>query len=249
MAERRLCDIGCLTPRCRDRSMRSSKSISGLKRRILLLVLAGLPAIARAEPPCCGPVTMDGERLRQFLDDTGVDHLWLSGFRVDWQTGAAIEAWPAGTGAHTHCSAFAASAAMRLGVYLLRPPQHSQILLANAQMGWLRSSEAEADGWRMLSGVSAAQTEANRGKLVMAVFENPNPRKPGHIAIVRPSPIGAATLNQDGPMVTQAGGHNALAAPLAQGFGNHPGAWVPGGRGAVRFYAHDIAWTRNPARP
>jgi hypothetical protein len=220
---------------------------SALKRRALLMALGASPAIAKAEPSCCGPVTMEGERLRQFLDNTGVDHLWLSGFRVDWKTGAAIEAWPAGSGAHTHCSAFAASAAMRLGIYLLRPPQHSQILLANAQMGWLRSDEAAADGWRILSDAFAAQAEANSGTLVMAVFENPNPNKPGHIAIVRPGQIGATTLDQDGPMVTQAGGHNALSVPLAQGFGNHPGAWIPGGGGAVRFYAHAVDWTREPA--
>ena len=69
----------------------------------------------------------------------------------------------------------------------------------------------------MLSGAFAAQAEANRGKLVMAVFENPNPKKPGHIAIVRPGPIGAPALNQNGPMVTQAGGHNALAVAARPG--------------------------------
>jgi len=191
---------------------------SVLKRCIFLALLAILPAIARAQSSCCGPITMDGERLRRFLDDSGVDHLWLSGFRVDWQTGAAIKAWPPGTGAHTHCSAFAASVAMRLGVYLLRPPQHRQALLANAQMGWLRSPEAAAGGWRMLPDAFIAQAEANRGTLVVAVFENPNPTKPGHIAIVHPGPITASALTQNGPMVSQAGGHNALAVPLAQGF-------------------------------
>jgi hypothetical protein len=100
---------------------------------------------------------------------------------------------------------------MRLGVYLLRPPQHGRTLLANAQMHWLRSPEAVADGWHMLPDVITAQAEANGGTLVMAVFENPNLTKPGHIAIVCPGLITPGALAQDGPMITQAGGHNALA--------------------------------------
>jgi hypothetical protein len=103
---------------------------------------------------------------------------------------------------------------MRLGIYLLRPPQHRQNLLANAQMGWLRGPEAAADGWHTLPDAFTAQTEANRGRLVTAVFENPNPNKPGHIAIIRPGRITASALAADGPIVTQAGSHNALAVPL-----------------------------------
>ena len=37
----------------------------------------------------------------------------------------------------THCSAFVASFSKQLGVYMLRPPDHSPTLLANAQMRWL----------------------------------------------------------------------------------------------------------------
>jgi hypothetical protein len=44
---------------------------------------------ARAEP-CCGPITPVGERLARFLDGTGVDHLWIVGYRVNWETGEAI---------------------------------------------------------------------------------------------------------------------------------------------------------------
>jgi hypothetical protein len=215
-----------------------------MKRRLFLAGLAVIPAAVRAEAPCCGPITADGERLRRFLDGSGVDHLWLPGFKVHWKTGEPIEAWPAGTGAHTHCSAFAGSAAMRLGVYLLRPPEHSQTLLANAQMGWLHSAEGTSRGWRALPDAAAAQAMANRGALVVAAFENPNPDKPGHIAIVRPGPITTGALAQYGPMVTQAGGHNALSVPLARGFANHPGAWIPGGGGAVRFFAHEVNWAQ-----
>jgi hypothetical protein len=212
-----------------------------ISRRGLILFLAGAPALAFASP-CCGPITPQGARLAALLDGTGVDHLWLAGGRVDWETGVSHGAWGDGR-AHTHCSAFVASVAKRLGVYVLRPPDHSAVLLANAQMGWLGSATAAAAGWRPVPDVSAVQARANEGDLVLATFENPDPDKPGHIAIVRPSDIDAATLQDEGPFVTQAGGHNALSTPLARGFRNHRGAWLPGGAGAVRFFAHSIEWS------
>ena len=209
-----------------------------LSRRLLLALIAVAPARTVASP-CCGPVTEAGARLAAFLDGTGVDHLWLPGFKVDWETGAAISAWNDDK-PHTHCSAFVASVAKRLGVYVLRPPDHSALLLANAQMGWLRSAEAVAEGWQPLPDATAAQTHANLGELVLAAVENPDPDRPGHIAIVRPSEIDAVTLLAYGPLVVQAGGHNAFSVPLARGFASHRGAWIYGGGGSVRFFAHHL---------
>jgi hypothetical protein len=79
---------------------------------------------------------------------------------VNWETGepdrdGAYE----GPNKHTHCSAFAAAAAKHMGVYLLRPPEHGQQLLANAQAGWLASGEAQSRGWEEISGAHHAQTE------------------------------------------------------------------------------------------
>lgn len=212
-----------------------------MQRRMLMAILAAAPARAVAFA-CCGPITAAGARLATFLDSTGVDHLWLPGFKVNWETGTAISAWEDGR-PRTHCSAFVASAAMRLGIYVLRPPEHSPILLANAQMGWLRRPEAASTGWQPLFDATTAQTRANLGDLVLAAFESPDPHKPGHIAIVRPSDIDTAALLADGPFVIQAGGHNALSVPLARGFANHKGAWLFGGGGSVRFFAHTVDWT------
>jgi hypothetical protein len=211
-----------------------------LSRRTVVTMIAAVPTRVLAAA-CCGPITAAGERLAAFLEGTGVDHLWLHGFKVNWETGEAISAWN-DSRPHTHCSAFAASVAMRLGIYVLRPPEHSQVLLANTQMCWLRSPEATAMGWEALPDVTSAQTRANLGELVLAVFENPDASKPGHIAIVRPSEIDAATLLANGPFVTQAGIHNALSVPLAEGFSNHKGAWVAGGTGSARFFAHSVNW-------
>ncbi|MEI9982304.1 MAG: hypothetical protein WDN69_03250 [Aliidongia sp.] len=195
---------------------------------------------------CCGPITPAGARLAAFLDSSGVDHLWLPGYKVNWDTGAMVSAWNDDR-PHTHCSAFVASAAKRLRVYVLRPPEHSPVLLANAQMGWLRSPEATSKGWRPVADAAEAQARANRGDLVVAAIENPDPDRPGHIAIVRPSEIDTATLLADGPFVTQAGGHNALSVALVHGFANHKGAWAGNGGGEVRFFAHPVDWSRAEA--
>ena len=212
-----------------------------LLRCVIALPLA-LPMWASAADACCGAVTPSGQRLRRFLDATGVDQLWLPGYQVDWQTGARTGMLPGGPDSHTHCSAFVAAAAMRLGVYILRPPEHKQDLLANAQMAWLDSAEGQSKGWSKLAGAVDAQTAANRGELVVASFRNPDPHKPGHIAIVRPSDISLPLLQKEGPMVTQAGEHNAIDVSLARGFRDHRGAWQPDGSGVVQFFAHAIDW-------
>jgi hypothetical protein len=203
---------------------------------VMALALAGV-GVAQAQP-CCGPITPAGERLARFLDATGVDHRWLAGHHVDWLTGQAT----LGTRAKaTHCSAFVAAAAARLDVYVLRPPDHSEDLLANAQLRWLRDAPA-ASGWRSLPDPVAAQAAANRGDLVVEAFENPNPHRPGHIAIVRPSEQSRTDLDRDGPRETQAGETNALDTFTALGFRHHRGAWVAGGQGGILYYGHTIDW-------
>ena len=224
----------------------SSRNAPHRERRALLRCIIALPLAlhlqARAADPCCGALTSHGRRLRKFLDHSGVDQLWLPGYQVDWQTGARKGPWPGGSGSHTHCSAFVAAAAMRLGVYILRPPEHKQNLLANAQMAWLEGPEGQASGWARLAGAADAQTAANRGELVVACVRNPDPHRPGHIAIVRPGDISQQLLQKDGPMVTQAGAQNAIEVSLARGFRGHRGAWKPDGSGAVQFFAHVVDW-------
>jgi hypothetical protein len=213
------------------------RAIVGLAAAVALAGVAGAQA-----QPCCGPITPAGERLARFLDGTGVDHRWLAGHHVDWLTGQPT----LGTRAKaTHCSAFVAAAAARLDVYVLRPPDHSEDLLANAQLRWLRDAPA-GSGWRSLADPVAAQAAANRGDLVVEAFENPNPHRPGHIAIVRPSEQSRTDLDRDGPHETQAGETNALDTVTALGFRHHRGAWLPGGQGGIRYYAHTIDWALLP---
>jgi hypothetical protein len=212
-----------------------------MRWRILWLIGVTLAPTAVHAQPCCGPVTPEGHRLAQFLDGSGVEHLWVAGWHVDWQTGEKDRAAPGGREAKTHCSAFVAAMAQRVGVYVLRPPDHRQNLLANAQMRWLREHGADA-GWRRLGSYSEAQQAANRGELVLEAFENPDPHRPGHIAIVRPSEKTRAALDRDGPQETQAGERNWLSVTTAAGFRHHKGAWKRDGAGGLQYYAHTASW-------
>jgi hypothetical protein len=156
---------------------------------------------------------------------------------VSWQTGEPDGHTERTPGKHTHCSAFVAAAAKRLDIYILRPPEHGQILLANAQYEWL-ATEGAAKGWTSISGPAAAQAAANEGRFVVATYRNHNDDKPGHIAIIRPSDKGDAAIRSEGPQIEQAGGTNYRSTTLARGFAGHPAAW---GRGEVRYYAHAVS--------
>lgn len=213
----------------------------------VFLVVALLPAIQRAgaaqtasnrdHPPCCGPITPAGERLASTLDGMHVESLWLAHEHVNWETGEPDRgADYEGPGNHTHCSAFAASAAKRLGVYLLRPPEHGQALLANAQADWLASEAAAKAGWRSVATMQKAQRLANEGSLVLVLYPNPDKHVPGHIAIVRPSEKSAKMLDENGPEIIQAGEHNHVRTNVKTGFANHPGAWPSG----VLYYLHTL---------
>ncbi len=206
-----------------------------LNRRV---VLGGLGAAALARPsraaPCCGPITPAGQRIVDLLDQSDVERLWIAGDRVAWKTGQPLPTGPNPPRGHTHCSAYVAAMADRLGVYILRPPEHGQILLANAQGAWLAAGNG---GWQPLADYAAAQAAANRGQLVVASYINPDPRKAGHIAIVRPSATDAAALAADGPAEAQAGVHNYSHTDLRVGFRYHAGAFE---RQGIRCYAHDV---------
>jgi len=198
--------------------------------KLLVVLIAFAALTCRAEE-----ISPAGRWLTEKLDAMDVEHLWLSGKSVNWKTGEPRGESRPGKG-HTHCSAFAAEACRRLGIYLLRPPEHSTVLLANAQYDWLFKSGKE-QGWTRVPDGLQAQHFANQGYLVVAVFKESDPKRPGHIAIIRPSTKSAEQINAEGPQVTQAGGHNTRSTSLKHGFGNHPDAW---GKQLVRYFAHEV---------
>ena len=198
---------------------------------LTMAVLVGLAGWARASGSF-----EDGHRLAVFLDSLDVEHRWPAGVHVNWETGLPDGRVEKFEGKHTHCSAFVASAAKQLGVYILRPPEHNQVLLANAQYEWLRDQGTQY-GWEPVPDGYEAQRKANRGFLVVATYMSHNPEKPGHIAIVRPSGKSRDQLLSEGPEVIQAGETNYRSVSLQVGFSGHPAAW---GKQEVRYYAHDL---------
>jgi hypothetical protein len=114
-------------------------------------------------------------------------------------------------------------------------------LLASAQVRWLEKTGA-TEGWRSLANVVEAQTAANQGDLVLEAFQSANPHKPGHIAIIRASEKSLTQLDREGADEAQAGSTNAIDTTTIAGFLEHKGAWLAGGAGAMRYYAHDVDW-------
>ena len=212
--------------------------------KILLRVLAFVASAGLTGFVGASDLTPDAMRLTQLLDHTGVEHLWPAGVHVNWETGIPDGKPVSDEGQHTHCSAFVAAIAKRLGIYLLRPPEHSARLLANAQSDWLVSAGPRS-GWQALADGHQAQDHANRGELVVAVYQNHHADRPGHIAIVRPSAKSAIEIDAEGPQITQAGSVNYLSASLKHGFAGHPAAWT---RQEVRYFSHTIDW-EPAARP
>ncbi len=198
----------------------------------LFLILAGLSGVVFAYP-----VAPTGEKLNDFLDGLEVTKKWLPNRYVEWTTGTPLGRYRGGYG--THCSTFVAAAASKLGVYILRPPDQAG-LLANAQYRWLHNQGAKY-GWAAVDSHVTAQKIANQGCLVVISYANPNKRRPGHIAIVRPSDKSKDEINTKGPQIIQAGQKNYNSTTLSKGFRNHQTAFR---KHKMAYYAHDTPFCR-----
>ena len=175
-------------------------------------------------------IDVKGKKLKDFYLSLNVENLWIAGSHINWETGVADKP-DATAGNHTHCSAFVASACKQLGVYVLRPPEHGQILLANAQYNWLKTKDALKNGWRLLDGNDRkviyiqAQKLANEGNVVIAIIKNPDTKKSGHAALVMPKEADVNTLKENGPSLIMAGKHNFNLISLKNGFKSHLASW------------------------
>jgi len=214
-----------------------------MNRRQLLIVSAFAPlgpVTARADDATSG----NAAKLFQIIDAMDVERHWPSGVHIEWESGDP-DGKPVSTeGKHTHCSAFVASAAKRLGIYLLRPPEHGQKLLANAQYEWLMS-DGQAQGWVQLRDMKAAQDAANQGQFVLAAYHNHKDDKPGHIAIVRPGLKSIGQLAQEGPDITQAGLDNFRVTTVKKGFADHKSAFAGN---EILYFAHKVDLAALPAQ-
>jgi hypothetical protein len=199
------------------------------------LLLAAF-ALTGAAPAAEDAVTPQAQQIFREIDAMGVESKWIAGEHVYWESGLPTGVPETSPGKHTHCSAFVAAAAKKLGIYILRPPEHGQQLLANAQNDWL-AQEGLAHGWRKLADAREAQAAANRGMLVVASYHNHHDDRPGHIAIIRPGTKTSEQIAAEGPDVTQAGSKNATSISIKAGFAGHPAAWRDN---EIAYYAHEV---------
>ena len=184
-------------------------------------------------------ITPQARWLAHELDSMGVETKWIAGAHVDWESGLPDGVAEKLPGRHTHCSGFVASATEKLGVYILRPPEHGQVLLANAQNEWL-AQEGRAQGWHRLDGPAEAQDAANRGLLVVASYHNHYSDKSGHIAIVRPGDKSAEKIRSEGPDVIEAATVNKTSISVKAGFAGHVFAW---NNDEIDYYAHAVKFS------
>jgi len=214
-------------------------SVTFTRRRFGSLACAAALSIGDAAASRAAGSFDNGHRLAVFLDSLLVESRWPAGVHVDWESGRPDGRTEHFEGKHTHCSAFVAEAAKQLGVYILRPPEHGQALLANAQYDWL-AAEGPASGWMPVADGFTAQRAANRGDLVVASYKNADEKRPGHIAIVRPTDRSRDDILTDGPEIIMAGEHNYRATTARHGFASHPTAFTDN---QIRYYQHDLSWT------
>jgi hypothetical protein len=207
-----------------------------------LAVVLLLPAARGARAQAISP---EGQHLAAILDSMDVEHHWIAQQYAHWKSGKPIDKPVDDEKPHTHCSAFAAAVADRLRIYLLRPPEHKSSYLANAQCDWLPGPGA-AQGWQPIATPEDAQSLANAGNLVVAVYKEADPKKHGHAAVIRPAMKSRAQIESEGPQVAQAGMENFNSASLAVGFRHHPGAWD---QRQVRFYGHAVDWAHVDDKP
>jgi hypothetical protein len=197
--------------------------------------------------------------------------------------GRPLPGWSTNTA--THCSGYASAVAARLGVPFPHPPfpadaslfadtygkafgrlaTRTDALLANKQGEWLAiharavvpeapCTTPSAGNWVHINAYQA-QSYANQGYLAVAVRINPDPKKPGHIAIIAPAQPGAklgdrptrqtayTSLAVDGPFEAQSGAFNSSYTTVSRGFSPAKGPsseWfgADSDRNQVKFYVY-----------
>jgi len=203
--------------------------------RIRIIFVVCMAMISATAVPDALHIDDRGAKLKQYYLGLNVENLWIAGQHINWETGQADN--PDAThNIKTHCSSFVAAACEKAGIYILRPPQHKQGLLANAQYDWLLTREAADNGWVLVTGnniYETAQGYANKGYIVAAVCKNPDPHKPGHIALVMPAEISLEKLSESGPRLIMAGSQNYNTVSLREGFRHHLDGWP---ENSIRFY-------------
>src|ERR1700682_5637427 len=100
----------------------ATMSLSSQVAAAACALVTALAFAGAAHPAEDGAVTPQAPQLIREVHALGVETKWIAGEHVYWESGLPTGVPETSPGKHTHCSAFVASAAKKLGVYILRPP-------------------------------------------------------------------------------------------------------------------------------
>lgn len=183
-----------------------------------------------ADPGATGEISPAGAQLGARYDAMDIEHHWLPGQRIDWQTGnpTGIRSKNPHAG---HGSEFLSAVCSRSGIFILNPRS------AREQIDWL-IKEGETKGWAPVASPFDAQRQANAGQYVVAGYASASGIGPGIVAMVRPSAKPEAAIQAEGPQVIHVGSENTVSTSLKVAFRHFQGAWDSGSAFQVRFFAH-----------
>ena len=173
--------------------------------------------------------------MRHFYLSRNVSHLWLKGHHVNWKTGQPDQV-DLENNRMTHCNGFVCATCQKMNVYL------PHLDGANVVFDWLKSKKGKRDGWQPVVNENRfddyfmAQHYANIGYVTVAVYENEEPYKPGHIAFVRPASVSCDEIKSSGPVLIQAGNFNSDSTTLRKGFRKHVDSWP---EKKIRFFYYN----------
>lgn len=218
---------------------------TGMKKFCFILLFF-ISLLCHGQPTDSLRMAECGKQLKSFYLGMDVLQKWQAGQHINWETGEPDDP-DAVSGIRTHCSAFVAAACERRGIYILRPPEHKQELLANAQVKWLNSDKAKEFGWHPIvkNILSEAQKMADEGYIVVACAQNPDRHKPGHIALVMPADLSSQQIQQNGPMLIQSSTKNSIDAWFRNAFRHHIADWNAPTDNVLFFYNDKLLCSGN----
>ncbi|MCX6243933.1 MAG: hypothetical protein NTU98_04445 [Bacteroidetes bacterium] len=197
---------------------------------LLSVTCPGLPAFSQG-------ITAKGTQLLLYYNHLDVEHLWLRGNAINWQSGATTGLNDSASMRYGHAAEFVAAVCKKLKVRFPGPDECIKgELLVNAQYKWMRE-KGKKNGWEGKWRDVDAQRLANEGHLVIGIYHGETPDQPGHIVLVRPANLEQEMIEVDGVQVIQAGARNFTSNSAREGFREFPQAFIDL---QIEFYSHKI---------
>jgi len=190
-----------------------------------------------SSPALSQEITEKGTRLLLFYNHLDVEHHWLKGNTIDWESGVRTEPASSGTDNYGYAAEFVAAVCKKLKIRFPGPDECREgDLLINEQYNWIKE-KGKKNKWEGNRRDVEAQRLANEGNLVIAIFPGKTPGQPGHIALVRPANLTQEMIEDEGVQLIQAGTKNYTSTSAKEGFREFPSAFTDL---MIQFFSHKI---------